>query len=182
VQVSPLLFFRWSRWQLSVGSPGFYVLDSVLKSVTGVELLKEVFTSKMRWMLLIIEWNASTNMFYLLKHLLLLIYVIFKLKCNNLSFNKIMMLNVWYVCLHVFLLRRVSFDPDPERRTLHFWGGSVTLAHPPSTMQTTTLGHKPSWSPLTRPSKYGAKIHHTLNLYRVFHSHSVLLADVELNY
>jgi hypothetical protein len=148
VQVSPLLFFRWSRWQLSVGSLGFDVLDSVLKSVTGVELLKEVFTSKVRWMPLIVEWNASTNRFYLLKHILLLIYVIFKLKCNDLSFNKIMMLNAWYVCLYVFSLRWESSDPDPGRRTPHFWGGSVTLAHPPSTMQTTTLGHKPSWSPV----------------------------------
>jgi hypothetical protein len=38
-------------------------------------------------------------MFYLLKHLLLLILVIFKLKCNNLIFNKIMVLNASYVCL-----------------------------------------------------------------------------------
>jgi hypothetical protein len=39
------------------------------------------------------------NMFYLLKNLLLLIMVIFKLKCNNLIFNKIMVLNASYVCL-----------------------------------------------------------------------------------
>jgi hypothetical protein len=38
-------------------------------------------------------------MFYLLKHLVLLILIIFKLKCNNLIFNKIMVLNAWYVCL-----------------------------------------------------------------------------------
>jgi hypothetical protein len=38
-------------------------------------------------------------MFYLLKHLLLLILVIFKLKCNNLIFNEIMVLNASYVCL-----------------------------------------------------------------------------------
>jgi hypothetical protein len=48
---------------------------------------------------LIIERNASVNMFYLLKHLLLLILVIFKLKCNNLIFNKIMVFNAPYVCL-----------------------------------------------------------------------------------
>jgi hypothetical protein len=39
---------------------------------------------------LIIEWNASANMFYLLKHLLHLILVIYKLKCNNLIFNETM--------------------------------------------------------------------------------------------
>jgi hypothetical protein len=38
-------------------------------------------------------------MFYFLKHLLLLILVIYKLKCNNLIFNKIMILNALYVCL-----------------------------------------------------------------------------------
>jgi hypothetical protein len=38
-------------------------------------------------------------MFYLLKHLLLLILVIFKLKCNNLIFIEIMVLNALYVCL-----------------------------------------------------------------------------------
>jgi hypothetical protein len=30
------------------GSPSFYVLDSVLKPVVGVELSKEVFTSRAR--------------------------------------------------------------------------------------------------------------------------------------
>jgi hypothetical protein len=38
-------------------------------------------------------------MLYLLKHLLLLNLVIFKLKCNNLIFNKIMILNASNVCL-----------------------------------------------------------------------------------
>jgi hypothetical protein len=38
-------------------------------------------------------------MFYLLKHLLLLNLVIFKLKYNNLIFNEIMILNASYVCL-----------------------------------------------------------------------------------
>jgi hypothetical protein len=50
-------------------------------------------------MSLIIELNASTNMFYLLKYLLLLNLVVFKLKCNNLIFNEIMILNASYVCL-----------------------------------------------------------------------------------
>jgi hypothetical protein len=34
-----------------------------------------------------------------LKHLLLLILIIFKLKCNNLIFNEITVLNASYVCL-----------------------------------------------------------------------------------
>jgi hypothetical protein len=50
-------------------------------------------------MSLIIELNASTNMFYPLKHLLLLNLVIFKQKCNNLIVNEIMVLNASYVCL-----------------------------------------------------------------------------------
>jgi hypothetical protein len=85
---------------------------------------------------LIVEWNASTNMFYLLKNLLLLIMVIFKLKCNNLIFNEIMVLNDSYVCLHAFSLRRESPDLDPGRRTPHFWGGSVThaIGTPPVTV------------------------------------------------
>jgi hypothetical protein len=50
-------------------------------------------------MSLIIELNASANVFYLLKHLLLLNLVIFKLKCNNLIINEILVLNASYVCL-----------------------------------------------------------------------------------
>jgi hypothetical protein len=38
-------------------------------------------------------------MSYFLKHLMLLNLVIFKLKCNNLIFNEIMVLNASYVCL-----------------------------------------------------------------------------------
>jgi hypothetical protein len=38
-------------------------------------------------------------MFYLLNHLLLLILIIFKLKCNTLIVNEIMVLNALYVCL-----------------------------------------------------------------------------------
>jgi hypothetical protein len=123
-----LLFslFCWSRWRLSVGSPGFYVLNSIIKHVAGVELPKEVFTSRARWMTLTIEWNAFTNMFYLLKNILLLILVIFKLKYNNLILKEIMVLNASYVCLHAFSLRRESPDPDPGRWTPYFWGGSIT--------------------------------------------------------
>jgi hypothetical protein len=75
------------------------VLDSALRPVEGVELPKKVFTSMARWMSLIVELNASINMFYLLKHLLLLNLVIFKLMCNNLTFNKILSLYASYVCL-----------------------------------------------------------------------------------
>jgi hypothetical protein len=50
-------------------------------------------------MSLIVELNASTNVFYLLKHLLLLNLVIFKLKCNYLIFIEIMILNDSYMCL-----------------------------------------------------------------------------------
>jgi nicotinamide riboside transporter PnuC len=49
-------------------------------------------------MSLIIELNASADMFYPLKHLLLLNLVIFKQKCNNLIVNEIMVLNASYVC------------------------------------------------------------------------------------
>jgi hypothetical protein len=91
--------FRWCWWRLSVGTANFWELDSVLESDAGIELPKEVFTSRVRWMSFIVEWNGFADMFYLLKHLLLLILVIFKLKCNNMIFNKIMVLNAFYVCL-----------------------------------------------------------------------------------
>jgi hypothetical protein len=61
-------------------------------------------------MSLVVEWNASTNIFYLLKHLMLLILVIFKLKGNNLIFIEIMVLNASYVCLYAFLLHQESPD------------------------------------------------------------------------
>jgi hypothetical protein len=48
---------------------------------------------------LTIEGNASTNMFYLLKYLLLLDLVILKLKCNNFILNEILVLYASYVCL-----------------------------------------------------------------------------------
>jgi hypothetical protein len=123
---SSSFFFRRSRWWLSLGSPDLFVLDSVLKPITGIELPKEVFTSRARWMSLIIKWNASTNMFYLLKNLLLLILIIFKLKCINLILNEIIVFNASYVCLHAFSLRRESPDLDPGGQISHFWGGSIT--------------------------------------------------------
>jgi hypothetical protein len=107
------------------------VLGSVLEPVVGVELLKEIFTFRARWMPLIVEWNTSANMFYLLKNILLLIMVIFKLKCNNLIFNEIMILNASYVCLHAFSLHWESPNLDPERWTPYFRGGSVTSSPSP---------------------------------------------------
>jgi hypothetical protein len=65
-------------------------------------------------------------MFYLMKNLLLLTLIIFKLKCNNLIVNEIMVLNASYVCLYTFSLHRESPDPNPGRRPPHFRGGSVT--------------------------------------------------------
>jgi hypothetical protein len=121
--------FRRSHWRLSVESPSFCVLDPVLKPIARIELPKEVFTSRARWMPLTVEWNAFTNMFYLLKNILLLILVIFKLKCNKLILKEIMVLNASYVGLHAFSLHRESPDQDPGRRTPHFWGGSVTPTH-----------------------------------------------------
>jgi hypothetical protein len=91
--------FWWCRWWLSVETPGFWELDSVLEPIAGVELPKEAFTSRARWMPLIVRWNASTNMFYLLKYLLLLNLVILKLKCNNFILNEILVLYASYVCL-----------------------------------------------------------------------------------
>jgi hypothetical protein len=60
------------------------------------------------------------QMFYLLKHFLLINLVIFKPKCNNLILYEIMVLNASYVCMHAFSLHRESPDLDPERRTPHF--------------------------------------------------------------
>jgi hypothetical protein len=57
-------------------------------------------------------------MFYILKHLLLLNVVVFKLKCNNIIFDEIIILNASYVCLHAFWLRHESPDLDLGRRTL----------------------------------------------------------------
>jgi hypothetical protein len=99
VQVSSFLLFRWCRWWLSMGTPSFWELDSVLEPITGIKLPKKVFTSRARWIPLMVEWNTSTNMFYLLKHLLLVNPVILKLKCINIIFNEIMVLNASYVCL-----------------------------------------------------------------------------------
>jgi hypothetical protein len=74
------------------------VLDSVLGSVIGVELMK-VFTSGRGECSFDIELKDFTNMFYLLKNLLYLNLLILKLMCNNLIFNETMILYVSYVCL-----------------------------------------------------------------------------------
>jgi hypothetical protein len=48
---------------------------------------------------MIVKLDVSANMFYLLKHLLFLNFVIFKLNYNNLNFNEIMVLNASFACL-----------------------------------------------------------------------------------
>jgi hypothetical protein len=63
---------------------------------------------------------------YLLKSLLFLILVIFKLKCNNLILNEIRALNALYACLHAFSLRRESPDPNLEDGPLIY---DVILSH-----------------------------------------------------
>jgi hypothetical protein len=90
-------------WRLSVGTLCFWELDSILEPIIDIELPKEVFTSRARWMPFIIEWNASANMFYLLKHLLLLILVISKLKCNNLNVQWNYDFE-WFVCVFACIL------------------------------------------------------------------------------
>jgi hypothetical protein len=54
---------------------------------------------------IMISSERFRKLFYLLMHLLLIILVISKIKCNNLIFNEIMILNALYVCLHAFSLR-----------------------------------------------------------------------------
>jgi hypothetical protein len=102
-------------------------------------------------MSLIVEWNASVNMFYLLKNLLLLIMVIFKLKCNNLFFNKDMILSTSYVCLHAFSLCRESLDPDYKRRTLI---SEVILSQTPATDVSSEVWERRSWEKWSVPSSW----------------------------
>jgi hypothetical protein len=108
-----LLFFPVMPMMAVSGSPGFYVLDSVLEPIAGVELPKEVFTSRASWMSLIVEWNASANMFYLLKNLLLLILVVFKLKCNN-----IISMKLWFWMLHMCVYMHYRFLKNQRIRIL----------------------------------------------------------------
>jgi hypothetical protein len=67
-----------------------------------------------------VKLNAFTKMFYIFKHLLLLNLVIFKPKYNNLILNEIIVLNVFYVCLHAFSFHRESPNLNSGRRTPHF--------------------------------------------------------------
>jgi hypothetical protein len=100
VQVSPSLsLFRWCRWWLLVGTAGFWELDSILEPIAGVELLKEVFTSRARWMPLR-RWDIRFRKYVLsFEEHSYLNLVILKLKCNNLIFNEILILYASYVCL-----------------------------------------------------------------------------------
>jgi hypothetical protein len=74
-------------------SLSFPLLAMPLMAVSGKSRLLSVgFRIEARHRLLsagislIVGLNVSANMFYLLKHILLLNLVIFKLKCNNLNF------------------------------------------------------------------------------------------------
>jgi hypothetical protein len=62
-----------------------------------------------------------------------------------------MVLNALYVCLHAFSLRRESPDPDPERQTPHFRGGSVTQSDPQHRFHVTTLDRTGGTTEPTRP-------------------------------
>jgi hypothetical protein len=59
------------------------VLDFILRPIAGVELSKKVLPLGRGEYSYIVKLNASINMLYLLKHLLLLNLVIFKLKYNK---------------------------------------------------------------------------------------------------
>jgi hypothetical protein len=100
--------FQWRRWWLSVGTPGFWELDSVIEPVAGVALPKDVLTSRARWMLLIVVWNACTNMFYVLKHLLLPYLVILKQSCNN-----ILYCNFSFICFVYVFARSCFIENSP---------------------------------------------------------------------
>jgi hypothetical protein len=75
------------------------VLDSVLWPIAGVELLKKVFTSRVRWLLfqyrvkLFRKYVLSFEEFSISQSRNL------KLKCNNLIFNEILILYALYMCL-----------------------------------------------------------------------------------
>jgi hypothetical protein len=109
-------------------------------------------------------------MFYLLKNLLLLILVIFQLKCNNLILNGIIVLNASYVCLHAFSLHRESPNLDPGRWTPHFRGGSVTptpfycvcKGPPLCLLGYYTMGLKSWWLPLHEPMSSHTTSHRLL--------------------
>jgi hypothetical protein len=91
--------FRRCRWWLAVESPGFWELDSMLRPIAGVELLKKVFTSRARWILLTSSSMLPPNVLSF-EALLLLNLVILKTSCNNLIFH----FNhsfVYFVCVFV---------------------------------------------------------------------------------
>jgi hypothetical protein len=110
------------------GKSRIWVMDPVLDPIAGVELPKKVFTSRARWMPLIVELKASANMFYPLKNLLYFNFVILKLKCNNLNFNEI---RAWMLCMCVCCIvasSRITWSRSWKMNP-HFWGGSITTPH-----------------------------------------------------
>jgi hypothetical protein len=92
-------------------------------------------------------------MFFVLKHLLLLILVIFELKCNNLIFNEIIVLNASNVCLHAFSLQRESPNLDPARWTPHFWG-SYVIAGISDNVKNHNSHQFQNWIHVSKPSKW----------------------------
>jgi hypothetical protein len=77
------------------------VLDSVLGPVRGVELSKKVSPLGRSEYSYDVKLNASANMFYLLKHLLLLNLVILKTIRNNLNSTliRVFMLHTCVCCI-----------------------------------------------------------------------------------
>jgi hypothetical protein len=84
-------------------------------------MLKKVFTSSARWILLwhrVIHFRLNVTllqMFYLLKHFLLLYHVIAKQNCNNLISTLIMSLYASYLCLRILASSRIP------RLILRWW-------------------------------------------------------------
>jgi hypothetical protein len=115
------------------GKYRLWVLDYILDSVACVELPKMVFTSRARWVLLwhrviIFCLNVTlSQMFYLLKHLLLLHLVISKQSCNNLISTLIMSLYASFVCLCILTSSKISRS-ILRQRTPHLWGGSIIVS------------------------------------------------------
>jgi hypothetical protein len=133
------------------GTSGLCVPDSVLELITGVEMLKKVFTSMVRWILLWhqvvrFHWNVMLPlMIYLLKQafgfkLFCKLYYM-RLTCNNFSWTSYL----WYcmvyaLCFCILALSRISwYDlgrwfPSFLRWVYHSWYQSLigvkhTLKH-----------------------------------------------------
>jgi hypothetical protein len=100
------------------GKSRLCMLDSVLDSIAGVELLMKVFTLRARWILLTSRYMLALNvtvpqMFYPLKYLLLQCLVNLKQSCNNIISTLIMSLYASYACLCI----DSRMSPDLSRGT-----------------------------------------------------------------